>query len=144
MLDPVLGFTIVLFVLVVIGFLSSTFLFKPIFSLLEKLINRTPIVKIIYSSMKDLFSAFVSDKKKFNRPVLVDFNKDGLQKLGFMTEEDLSKLGIENKVAVYFPHSYAFSGNLFIVNKENITILNKTSSTDAMKFIVSGGVTDLD
>ena len=45
----------------------------------------------------------------------------------------------ESQVAVYLPHSYAFSGNLFIVDKENITPLN-ASSAEVMKFIVSGGV----
>ena len=71
-------------------------------------------------------------------------NESGLEKLGFITQEDLSKLGIEGKVAVYLPHSYNFSGNLFIVPSQNVIILKSASSADVMKFIVSGGVTEIE
>ena len=136
---PGVGILIILVLLTFVGFLSSSLLFKPLFSSLEKLINRAPLVKIMYTSIRDLFSAFVSDKKKFDVAVLVKMNDSGLQKLGFVTQKDLSKLGIANKVAVYLPHSYNFSGNLFIVSSSNITPIN-ASSADVMKFIVSGGV----
>jgi uncharacterized membrane protein len=66
-----------------------------------------------------------------------------VQKLGFMTSDDLSDLGImKGQVAVYLPHSYAFSGNLFIVPAENITLID-ASASDIMKFIVSGGVSKI-
>ena len=61
----------------------------------------------------------------------------------FITKKDLSEVGIKDLVAVYFPHSYNFSGNLFLVSADNITPLPNFKSADAMKFIVSGGVTDL-
>jgi len=137
----ILGLTLVL---TFIGFLSSTFIFKPIFRFFEKLISNTPLIKIIYTSIKDLFSAFVSEKKKFNKPVLVRLNKEiELYKIGFITQEDLSKLDIKNKVAVYLPHSYAWSGNLFIVPKENIKPLKNISAANTMKFVISGGVTEI-
>jgi uncharacterized membrane protein len=85
--------------------------------------------------------AFVGKEKKFNQPVLVKVNLNSdLEKLGFVTQTDLSDLKIKDKVAVYFPHSYNFSGELFIVPKENITPLD-VNSGELMKFIVSGGVT---
>ncbi len=139
---PGVGILIILLSLTVLGWLSSTLLFKPIFSLIEKLINKAPLVKIMYTSIRDLFSAFVSDKKKFDAPVLVKMNDSGLEKLGFVTQKDLSKLGLEGKVAVYLPHSYNFSGNLFIVPTENVRPVN-ASASEAMKFIVSGGVTEI-
>jgi uncharacterized membrane protein len=87
-------------------------------------------------------SAFVGKDKKFTEPVLVKVNKDSeLEKLGFITQHDLSRLGIEKgKVAVYLPHSYNFSGNLFIVPARNITPID-ASPTEVMKFIVTAGVT---
>lgn len=142
---PGLGLLIFVVGITIMGYISSTLFFKPVFTLAEKLITKTPLVKIIYTSIKDLFAAFVSEKKKFNQPVLVTVSKESnLQKLGFITQEDLSKLGIHDKVAVYLPHSYNFSGNLFIVSRENITPVKGVSTTAIMKFIVSGGITDID
>jgi uncharacterized membrane protein len=137
---PGSGILIIIVTVTVIGYIGSTLIAKPIFDLFEKLLNRLPLVRIIYSSLKDLISAFVGDKKKFDQPVLVTINKQSdLQKLGFITQEDLSNLGIKEKIAVYLPHSYNFSGDLFIVPRENVVLI-RASGADIMKFIVSGGV----
>ena len=83
------------------------------------MLERTPLVKDIYSTIRDFVSAFLSNKKKFNKPVIVEMGKGlGIFKLGFITDADLSEFGISDKVAVYFPHFYNFLGNLFIVNAE--------------------------
>ena len=64
-----------------------------------------------------------------------------IEKFGFVTDEDLSSIGVsEEKIAVYLPHSYAWSGNLFIVPAKNVTRIN-ASATDVMKYIISAGVT---
>lgn len=105
--------------------------------------NKIPLIKLIYATVKDLLGAFVGDKKKFNKPVLVRINKDNsLYQIGFITQSDLSDLGLNDMVVVYFPHSYAFSGYHYFVPKENIKPLNISGPT-AMKFIVSGGVSGL-
>jgi uncharacterized membrane protein len=49
---------------------------------------------------------------------------------------------LPGKMAIYFPHSYAFSGNLFLVDAEKVQ-LYQGNAADMMKFIVSGGVTDI-
>jgi uncharacterized membrane protein len=104
------------------------------------LINRIPFIKLIYSSIKDLIGAFVGDKRKFDKPVLVTINKENtLHQIGFVTQKTYPELGLADMVAVYFPHSYAFSGNHFLVPKESIKPLN-ISGPVAMKFIVSGGI----
>ena len=93
--------------------------------------------------MNDLFSAFVGKERKFNKPVIVLVNPiSNLEKLGFLTEEDLSELGENDKVAVYFPHSYNFSGELFIVPKSQVRSID-INPVVVMKFIVSGGVSDI-
>ena len=66
-----------------------------------------------------------------------------LEKLGFLTEEDLSILDEKEKVAVYFPHSYNFSGELFIVPKNQVRLI-EVNPSDVMKFILSGGVSGID
>jgi uncharacterized membrane protein len=140
---PFLGLFIILFIITVFGYLGTTLLAKPIFDIFEDLLTRLPLVNIIYTSLKDLISAFVGDKKKFNKPVLVSINPGiGLQKLGFITQNDLHNIGLPGKVAVYLPHSYNFSGNLFIVAKEMVFPIDAPSS-DVMKFIISGGVSGM-
>ncbi len=139
-----LGFVLLVALLTVVGYFSSSLLLKPIFGFFEDLMNRTPFVKILYSALKDLFSAVISDKRKFDKPVLINVNKNsGLQKLGFITQTDLGYLGVENKIAVYLPHSYAFSGNIFLIDPTEVIPL-EISTTEAMKFIVSGGVSSVD
>jgi uncharacterized membrane protein len=141
---PGLGLLIILVTVTLIGFLGTTILFKPIINSLDRIISQAPLVKIIYTSIKDFMSAFVGKDKKFTEPVLVKVNKDTqLEKLGFITQHDLTKLGIaKGKVAVYLPHSYNFSGNLFIVPAENVHPID-ASPTEVMKFIVTAGVTSI-
>ena len=107
--------------------------------------DKAPIIKTVYTSVQDLVAAFVGQKKKFNQPVLVKLTKDSnLEKPGFITRESLDLLGIpKGKVAVYLPHSYAWSGNLFIVPEDQVTPLS-ISASEMMKFIVSGGVSSLE
>ena len=138
---PGLGVLTLLVFLVFIGFVGRTFIAQPLKSVFKNVISRIPLVKFVYSAFNDLFSAFVGKEKKFNQPVLVKVNlSSDLEKIGFITEENLALLGEIDKVAVYFPHSYNFSGELFIVPKANIKPIN-ISSSDVMKFVISAGLT---
>ncbi len=142
---PGLGLIVILGSITIIGFLGSSIVFRPLLSYLDKIISQAPLVKIIYTSIKDFMSAFVGKEKRFTEPVLVKVSRDAnLEKMGFITKRDLSNLGISSgKVAVYLPHSYNFSGNLFIVPVENITPLDAPPS-EVMKFIVTAGVTSIE
>ena len=144
-LFPGAGLLILLAFITLVGLLTKLFVFNWVMEGLEHLFNQSPVTRLIYSSLKDLFSAFVGDKKKmFSQPVMVMlFKEAGIRKLGFVTKENLSSLGLTDLVAVYFPHSYNFSGNLYLVPRENITPLPQMHGADAMKFIVSGGVTEI-
>lgn len=138
---PGLGILIIIITLILFGIIGQTIIARPFQKLFEQLLNRAPLLRLIYSSLNDLFSAFVGKEKKFNKPVLVLVNPiSNLEKLGFMTQKDLSKIGEMDKVAVYFPHSYNFSGELFIVPKNQVRPI-KLNPAEVMKFIVSGGVT---
>ncbi len=139
---PGLGFIIVIGVIMLIGLIGSSFLTQPIFELIDGILNKVPFVKTIYGSVKDLIEAFVGEKNKFSKPVIVELSP-GIFKPGFITQDELIDLNLPGMAAVYFPHSYAFSGNLFLVNKDKIQVF-KGSSSGLMKFIVSGGVSELD
>lgn len=139
---PGLGLLFVLAFVTFVGFVGEGILTKPILDFFDHLLERTPGVKVIYGMIKDFMEAFVGEKRKFTEGVAVEMSQ-GIYKLGFVTAKDLSAIDMEGFVAVYFPHSYNFSGNLFLVPRERVKPLQGNSS-DLMKFIVSGGVTDLE
>ncbi|MCK4910064.1 MAG: DUF502 domain-containing protein [Thermodesulfovibrionales bacterium] len=137
---PGLGFLVTLLVIFSIGFLTSNFLTSRLTGYIDRLFRRLPLVKMLYTSIKDLVNAFVGDKKGFNKPVAVTVVPgSNVSVVGFITSEDLSGFGIKDKVAVYLPQSYNFAGNLLIVPREQITPL-EADSGDLMAFIVSGGI----
>jgi uncharacterized membrane protein len=141
---PGLGFLIVLFGTAFIGLVFTRLLPQTIQNWVENGMKHLPIVKIFYSAFKDLISAFVGDKKKFKTGVMVTINKESnVRKLGFLTQDGLDMLDLPNMVSVYCPHSYAFSGEMYIVPKEQVEILT-ISSAEVMKIIVSGGVSIAD
>ena len=134
------AYVIIIAAISIFGYLTSTYAFQTFVEIFEVGMNRIPFIKLIYSSLKDLLSAFVGEKKKFDKPVLVTINKENdIYQVGFVTQQDLSDLKLNDMVAVYFPHSYAISGNHFLVPKTSIKPL-QISGPSAMKFIVSGGV----
>lgn len=140
---PGLGILLMVILLTIVGFIGSSFFVKPFIVVTERILHKVPLVSIIYSSIKDLFDAFVGDNQKFNKPVMVKMTEDSENyKLGFVTQDSLQQINIEDKVAVYFPHSYNFSGELFLIPRRNVTYLDLPSS-EVMKFIVSGGVSRL-
>jgi uncharacterized membrane protein len=138
---PGAGLVITFLVITLLGWLGQSFLFQPIGQFVERMLEKAPILKMIYTSVNDFLNAFVGEKRKFTRPVIVKVNLiSDLEKVGFITTEDLADLGVEGKVAVLFPHSYNWSGELFIVPKEHVRPLNIPPG-ELMKFALTGGVT---
>lgn len=138
---PGMGFLVTILTITVVGFISSNFIAKRLMRLVDTIFTKLPFTKMIYTSIKDLISAFVGDKKSFDKPVLVTISPESnIQVIGFVTKDNLENLGLSDKVAVYLPQSYNFAGNLLVVPKEQVTALS-VDSGDIMAFIVSGGVT---
>ncbi|MEI6276101.1 MAG: DUF502 domain-containing protein, partial [Prolixibacteraceae bacterium] len=141
---PGLGILIIFCLLVLLGILGETIFAKPVKFLIKRILLKTPILRLIYTSVKDLFSAFVGKEKKFDKPVIVLVDvKNDLWRMGFLTNEKMGEMGLDGKVAVYFPFSYNISGILYIVPADRIKPLN-ISPAEAMKFIISGGVSEMD
>lgn len=137
---PGLGLLITLALITCVGFLTSNVIGKTLLEEFELLLGKVPLIKLIYASVKDLMHAFVGDKKRFDRPVAVALIAASQAKaLGFITREDVSVLGLPGHVAVYFPQSYNFAGNVVLVPRELVETLD-VSSADLMTFIVSGGI----
>lgn len=137
------GFAVVLLLIIAVGYLSSSFIIGRIFDLFDHLLERTPFIKYIYTSIKDVFDAFVGEKKKFDHPVLVQIYGVDVWEMGFITQSDVSNFGLEGYMAVYVPHAYAITGKVFMVPKDRVKALTNVSAGEAMKFAVSGGVTNI-
>lgn len=139
---PGLGLLIILCSLTLIGFIGTTFITPNIINV-DKILDKVPLIKTVYTSIKDLIAAFVGNKKRFTEPVLVKMESN-VERFGFVTQHDLSELGVSSdKVAVYIPFSYALTGNLIVVPKNCITPI-QGNSAEIMKFVISGGVTELE
>jgi uncharacterized membrane protein len=140
---PGIGFiTIIVFILLV-GYLSTFFLMSRILSVIDRLLEKTPGIKLFYSFIKDFFEAFAGNKKKFTNGVLANVENNDVWRVGFITQEDMSKFELVDFVAVYVPMAYSVAGNVYIIPKSRIRPITNISSVQAMKFAVSGGVTDI-
>lgn len=140
---PGAGFLITIAAVTLFGFLASNLLARSILSLLESLLERLPFVRLLYSSTKDLLNAFVGEKRRFDKPVLVSLDPGGSVKaFGFLTQESLELIGVPGHSAVYLPQSYNFAGQVLVVPTSQVTRIPSPSS-DVMAFIVSGGVSGI-
>jgi uncharacterized membrane protein len=135
---PGMGVLTTFLIITFIGFMASNFLTRWTVRWVDGLMSRLPLVKMIYTSVKDLIYAFVGEKKGFTRPVSVSLG-GGVKAVGFVTSDSLERLGMADMVAVYLPQSYNFAGNLIMVSKEKVTPVDGDSG-DIMAFIVSGGI----
>jgi uncharacterized membrane protein len=137
---PGAGFVITVAAITLIGFLASNLLTRGAVALVEGWMQRLPFVRLLYSSTKDLLNAFVGEKRRFDKPVIVEL-PGGVKMIGFVTRESLAQLGLADHLAVYLPQSYAFAGNLLMVPAQAVRPLDAESAA-VMAFVVSGGVAE--
>ena len=126
--------------IILTGMFASFYFGQFFLSLFDRLLNRIPLVKLLYNSLSDLFNALIGDNKRLNQPVAVSLMNGEVQLLGFITRDDMVDFGLPGKVAVYLPQSYNFAGNLLLVDSDKIQLLDVPASR-VTTFIVSGGIT---
>lgn len=141
---PGLGFVVFILIALFVGYISPSIIVSRLLNMADHILERTPGIKFIYSTIKDFFEAFGGSKRKFDKAVLVSIESTDVWRVGFITQEELDEFGLKDYVAVYVPQSYAFAGHLYFVKKERVRILTDISSADAMKFAISGGVADVE
>ena len=141
---PGLGFILVTLIVILVGYMASSFIVSKLVDLFDKVLERTPGIKILYSTVKDFFEAFAGNKRKFDKAVLVSVEATDVWQIGFITQEEVHEFGLQEYVAVYVPQSYAFAGRLYFVKTDRVRLLTDISSAEAMKFAISGGVTEID
>jgi len=141
---PGMGFIVAILIILLVGYVSSSFVVGKLVELFDSILQKTPGIKIIYTTVKDFFEAFAGNKRKFDKAVLVAIESADIRRIGFVTQEELAEFGLNDYVAVYVPQSYAFAGHLYFVKKDRVRIVTDIGSADAMKFAISGGVTTID
>ena len=141
---PGVGFLAMLVLITMVGFLASNLVARGVFGTLDRVLERLPFVRLLYSSSKDMFNAFVGEKRRFDKPVLVSLTADGAVKVvAFMTSDSLTSLGVADHVSVYMPQSYGFAGHIIVVPAERLRRID-ADAAQVMAFIISGGVTDVE
>jgi uncharacterized membrane protein len=141
---PGLGFVVFIGIALIVGYISPNFIVSRVVEFFERVLERTPGIKFIYSTIKDFFEAFAGSKRKFTKAVLVNIKGDDVWQVGFITQEELQEFDLQEYVAVYVPQSFAFAGDLYFVKRNRVRVLTDISSADAMKFAISGGVTEIE
>jgi len=142
---PGLGFVIIVVFIILVGWVSSTFLMTSFINFFDQFMDRTPGIKFIYSSTKDFFESFAGHKKRFSKSVLANIFSSDVWIIGFLTDEEMEKFEMgSDKVAVYVPQAYNFAGQLYILPRERVRRIDGITSGEAMKYAVTGGVVDLD
>ena len=142
---PGLGFIIILLFVILVGWISSNFLMSSIISFLDNLMDRTPVIKFIYTSTKDFFEAFGGEKKRFNKPILANVFADDVWVMGFLTDEELEKLDMgAEMVSIYIPQAYHWAGQLYVLPRNKVRRIDNFTPGEAMKYAVTGGVVHVD
>jgi len=136
---PGLGLVVTLALLTLLGFVANSVIGTKLVTLAEGVLRRVPLVKILFAAIKDLVGAFVGDRKGFDHPVVVQLPGGQGRVFGFATRESVPFAGLGDHVAVYFPQSYNFAGNLVAVPRDSVMALD-VPSAELMSFVISGGI----
>lgn len=144
---PGMGLVAGLLVTFLLGIALNAFLVRKMLSLSEALMNRIPLVKLLYGPLKDFIGFFATKREtQFNQVVTVELDFGGvpMRMLGFVTCTDFSNLpegiGTSGEVAVYLPLSYQIGGYTVIVPRATVKPVDM-STHRAMGFVVTGGLT---
>jgi uncharacterized membrane protein len=141
---PGMGLLSAVAITTLVGLLTHVILFQRLFEVGEAILNRLPLVKSIYSAIKDFMGYFNPDSKEAMRKVvLVKLPGQQFELIGFVTREDFSRLPVQltvdDPVAVYLPFSYQIGGYTLFLPRSCLTPIDM-SFENAMKLVLTGGV----
>ena len=142
---PGMGLVSGLALIALIGLLSHVLIFQKLFNLGETIFRRLPLVKTIYTAIKDFIGYLSPDKEnEMGKVVLVQLPGQSFQLVGFVTREQFDDLpftpAAEDPVAVYMPMSYQIGGYTLFLPRSSLTPLNMPFE-QAMRLVLTGAVT---
>ena len=140
------GFGVILALLIVIltGFLAANFLGKRVLVWWDKFLNRIPVVRSIYGSVKQVSDTLFSDGgNAFRKALLVQYPRAGMWTIAFQTgtpSPEVAKLLTPDYVSVYIPTTPNPTSGFFIMLPMADVIPLDMSVDEALKYVVSMGV----
>jgi uncharacterized membrane protein len=140
-----LGVLLTLTILLVVGAIASNFVGKRLLGWGDAVVRRIPVVRSIYSSVKQVSDTLFSENgNAFRTAVLIQWPRDGLWTIAFVTGspsgEVQAHLGVDDYLGVYVPTTPNPTGGYFVMLKRSDCVELKMSVDDALKYIVSMGV----
>lgn len=136
---PGIGLLFLIGLVLLVGIIGRLWIAKKLITVMEAIIERIPLVKGLYGTLKDTIHSFIGEKKSFDTVVFVEVA--GSKRIGFLTVKTpifKTKDGREY-LGVYFPQSYQFAGDLHWFERDQIEVLD-LSVDEALKMVVSGGL----
>jgi len=142
---PGMGLISGLALIALIGLLSHVLIFQKLFNLGETIFNRLPLVKTIYTAIKDFIDYLNPESEhKMGKVVMVQLPGQEFQLIGFVTREQFDDLPFtptaEDPVAVYMPMSYQIGGYTLFLPRSCLTPLD-IPFEQGMKLVLTGSVT---
>ncbi|WP_223593243.1 DUF502 domain-containing protein [Neobacillus bataviensis] len=139
---PGIGLLTTIVLITLLGWMSTKYITGKIIKLIDKLLEKIPVVKTIYSVIKDTVQSFLGDKKSFSKVALVTLPGTEVKSIGFITSDQLETFHdpLKDYVAVYIPQTFQVAGFTFLIPKEQVEVID-VKAEDAMKFVLSGGMT---
>jgi len=128
-----------LLVVILVGYVVSWWLSARLLRYIDNIFTRVPVVKFIYTVIKETLTSLLGEKKSFSKVAVVKVPNTNMKMLGFITAEDLAYIGFKDHMAVYVMQSMQWAGVTLLVPKEDIEILEGVKMEEVMKFIVSAG-----
>ena len=142
-----LSFAVTIFFITVIGFFAKNYVGKVILDTAESIIIRIPIIGTIYNSSKQIISAFSLNNKKNLVPVMIEYPRQGLWALGFITQESVAGITTEkgqqfgeDKVAVFVPTTPNPTSGYFVYSDKDTLKRLDMSVEQSIKLLMSAGV----
>src|SRR5262249_5690517 len=137
---PGIGFVLTILLILLVGFLASGLFTRGVVGALGDVFKKLPFVRLLYSSSKDMLTAFVGEKGRFDKPVLVSLSADGsLKVLAFLTSDSLASLGVSGHVSVYMPQSYGLAGHILVVPADRVQRIEADATAGVGVFFSGGG-----
>lgn len=140
---PGLGLILVLSGTTLVGFLASHYLGRSAYLAFDRAMERVPVVRILYRSIRDIVSALIGEKAAFGTPVLVRLDLGSeLRVVGFLTRTSVPFPHLDGHVTVYVPQAYNIGGQVLLLPKDQVEPL-PVQPTEALTFVLSGGAAGL-
>ena len=136
---PGLGLVITVCIIILAGYFGSRWLFAKLFAKLDDWLSKIPLLKSLYSIVKDTTSSLTGEKSSFKKVAMIDLG-GGKKTIGLLGAEEIGFSQCEGLVPVYIPQSFQVAGFTVLVPAKDLVLLD-ISPESAMKFMISAGIT---